>query len=87
MIDLPALDHTNPNELMTRQEVADLFGVTKRTIMDTAHKMKPPIPYIRMFRKVFYSRRQVFWWIAQIQALPDPVAVDIRRAPSLIRGK
>lgn len=41
---------------------------------------KPPLPYVKIGRIPFFSKRQVAWWINQLQLQVDPVMVDIRRA-------
>lgn len=83
MSDVPVIELQD--ELMSRKQVSEWLGVSQRRIAE-AHSDHPPIPYIRVFRKVFYSRRQIGWWFSEIQKLPDSVAIDIRRAKGQLAG-
>jgi hypothetical protein len=72
-------------DVLTREQVAQWLGVTKRTIADE-HHASPPIPYVRHFRKPYYFRSDIIGWLREIQQLTDPVAVDVRRARGQLAG-
>lgn len=41
---------------------------------------KPALPYVRIARVPHFSKRQVAWWLDQVQNMPDALMVDVRRA-------
>ena len=71
-----------PEDFLTQKEVADQFGMKPATVRlwMRGHKGKPPFPYIRLGRSVWFSRPQIAWWMQQVQEQVDPVMVVVRRA-------
>jgi hypothetical protein len=41
---------------------------------------KPPLPYVRLTRTPRFSKRQLAWWLNQVQQMPDTMMVNVRRA-------
>jgi hypothetical protein len=72
-------------ELMNRKQVSEWLGVSQRRIAEAHHDI-PPIPYVRVFRKVYYFRTDIIGWLRRIQEQTDSTAVDVRRARSQLAG-
>jgi excisionase family DNA binding protein len=54
---LPELKQEEPEEILSRQQVADIFGRSLVTIHDWMNKGL--LPYYRMNRKVYFKRSEV----------------------------
>lgn len=69
-------------DLLTQEQVGDLFGVTKSTVRDLmrGHKGKPPLPYVRLGKAPLFSRRQVARWLRDVQEQHDPQMAQTRHA-------
>lgn len=75
------------DEIIGRQDVATILGITVRRVSDAMYRMNPPIPYVRAFRRLFFSKRQIGWWLQQIQDQPDSVAISVRHAKRELKGR
>ena len=74
----PAIDF--PDELLTREQLAKWLGVSARHIADELHHATPPLPHMRIARRLRYSKRQVGAWLYFNQQQVDPIDVDLARA-------
>lgn len=83
--DRPSIESTD--EMISRADVAAILGITVRRVSDAMYRINPPIPYVRAFRRLFFSKRQVGWWLQQIQDQPDSVAISVRHAKRELKGR
>jgi excisionase family DNA binding protein len=58
--------HTNPDRLLTADEVAAMLHVTKSWVYDQTRQHR--MPHVRLGRYVRYRRSAVDRWIEQIEA-------------------
>jgi excisionase family DNA binding protein len=67
--------HTNPDRLLTADEVAGLLHVTKSWVYDQTRQHR--MPHVRLGRYVRYRRSAVDGWIAQLEE--QSIRVQARR--------
>lgn len=85
---LTFVDPTKPpvieslDDIVSIQEMGTLLHMKPATLRKymRGYEGKPPMPYVRIARTPHFSKRQVAWWLSQIQALPDTMMVNVRRA-------
>lgn len=66
-------------DLITREELAEWFNVKPRTIEQWRYGRQgtmPVMPYLRIGLTTYYSKRQITWWLNELQKRPDPYFVD-----------
>lgn len=73
---------TDIDELLTQRQVADFFGKGLSTVRDwmRGHKGLPPLPYVRVAQQPLFSKRQIAWWLRQVQEQGDPSMANVRHA-------
>jgi predicted DNA-binding transcriptional regulator AlpA len=57
-------------KLLTRQEVEDRFGISKRFLEVSACRSSGP-PYIKLSRSVFYRAQDIHDWIENQRITPE----------------
>lgn len=81
---MPTVDGAPPiagfDDLMTEQEVLDMFGISRSTLMKWRYGRdnKPEMPYIRLNNRIFISKQQLAWWLNEVQKSVDPYHYKFR---------
>lgn len=80
MTDRPPIESLD--DLVDIDAIGLVLGFKRGSIREFMRGLdgKPPLPYVKVGRAPMFSKRQVAWWINQLQQQVDPVMVDIRRA-------
>lgn len=80
MNDRPPIDDLD--DIISVHELGAIFNLKPAAIRNymRGHKGKPPLPYVRFSLAPYFSKRQVAWWLRQIQEQPDPMQARLRRA-------
>ena len=73
---------TDLDDLVDIDAIGAVLGYKRGRIREFMRGIdgKPPLPHVKIGRVPFFSKRQVAWWINQLQQQVDPVMDDIRRA-------
>lgn len=70
-------------DLIDIDQVGAILGGFKRGSIREFMRGKnglPPLPYVRVGRSPLFTKRQVAWWLRQLQSQVDARMVDVRRA-------
>lgn len=81
--DCPSIADDDP--ILSQKEVASLFGMQPARVRDwmrgkMAKRTITPLPYVRVGRDPYFTRRQINWWLRKLQEQPDPTMIDVQRA-------
>lgn len=69
-------------ELITRRQLAEIFGVTEGTVDGWRYGrggINAPLPYFRFANKVWLWRGGIIWWINKLRERPDAYHIDRMR--------
>jgi hypothetical protein len=71
------------DELLTREQLAERFGLSERTVdgwrWRTTSKSPVTMPYIRFANKVWFWEGAILWWLNHQQERVDPYRIDRMR--------
>lgn len=69
--DVPDIE--SMDDIITRDELIAFFGVVASSVDHWRYGYKdwPLLPYLRIGRRVYFSKRQVVWWMNEMQKLTD----------------
>ena len=67
------------DDVISRDDLAAFFGVKPGSLNKWIYE-DPPLPYIPFKNRRFFSKRQVAWWMNQMQERPDQTHLLVRGA-------
>lgn len=59
------MDKNDVNSLLTRQQIADLLGVTVSSVFRLTKSKRMPVKPIYLFHICYYDKKQVLEWLAK----------------------
>ena len=76
MNDMPLIESLD--ELLTREELAAYFRVKPKTVSD--YMYRDGMPYLRVQKRLYFSKRQIGWWLNSVQQRALTERADVTRA-------